>query len=350
MWAIAIASVCFVAFPLRLMYPHPNVSGVLGFLFDSLGNFYNYYNLAPSLHIALRSILWPLYIPLVCGLFRNMLQLWFFFIGLSTLFVWQHHLADVFTGQLLGLAMIYAIDSRRPAEAEVLPRELRNLTLAIRYLSCGALFLGLSALASPATLVFLWPMVCFGAIGVQYARGDTWLFRKLEGEIRPGTRLLFLPYFAALRIMQRHHRRGLPECTEVAPGLYIGSHPSGWELTQMKQLKLRGALDCAPEWPRPEAFEYLPTQHVPIMDFAGASPSQLRAACEFIDRKLEEGPVLVFCSLGLSRSVLIAASYLMFRDRDLSPERAIEKVRSKQPRAVLTRQGRDSLRMFDARM
>ncbi len=61
--AILVAGTCFLLFPLRLHFPRPEVGGLCGLLFAALRSFDQPYNLSPSLHIALRTIVYPIYIP-----------------------------------------------------------------------------------------------------------------------------------------------------------------------------------------------------------------------------------------------------------------------------------------------
>ncbi len=103
--AIAISAAFFLLFPLRYGWPRPAVGGFLGILFAPLNAMDLPYNLCPSLHISLRTILWRVYgrrlhehrtWRLACGG-------WFFLIGVSTLFVYQHHVIDLLGGYAVGL-------------------------------------------------------------------------------------------------------------------------------------------------------------------------------------------------------------------------------------------------------
>ena len=60
---LAAQVICVTAFllvPLRFTFERPPVHGAFGFLFDVLAGFDRPHNQAPSLHIALLVILWPL--------------------------------------------------------------------------------------------------------------------------------------------------------------------------------------------------------------------------------------------------------------------------------------------------
>ncbi len=62
------------------------------------------YNLIPSLHVALTVTCIGAYLPHATGWTRHLLPLWAFLVAVSTVLTHQHHVLDVVTGLLLGLA------------------------------------------------------------------------------------------------------------------------------------------------------------------------------------------------------------------------------------------------------
>ena len=105
--AMIVAAVCFLIFPLKFAFTRPAVGGFYGFLFTVLGSFDRPYNLVPSLHIALLVLLWAIYRRHSRGWVRLALAVWFILIGISPLLTWQHHLIDIVTGFLLGVAILW---------------------------------------------------------------------------------------------------------------------------------------------------------------------------------------------------------------------------------------------------
>src|SRR6266404_1805147 len=101
--AILIGGVCFLLFPLRFAFERPHAAGWLGTLFDWFRGMDQPYNLLPSLHIALRTILADLYARQTRGLLRQASNLWFVLIGLSAVLTYQHHVLDVVAGFALGV-------------------------------------------------------------------------------------------------------------------------------------------------------------------------------------------------------------------------------------------------------
>jgi hypothetical protein len=77
--------------PLHYGFEQPQMGGTLGYIFGFLHSFDYPYNLAPSLHIALRSLIWVVFIRHTFGLTRWGVRVWLILVGLSTLFVKQHH-------------------------------------------------------------------------------------------------------------------------------------------------------------------------------------------------------------------------------------------------------------------
>lgn len=107
---IGVAGAVFLLIPAQLAWPAPN-EAELG-PWKQLFNFADWinldYNLAPSLHVALSVICAEAYRS-------NAMRVWAALIALSTVFLHQHHLADVALGYALALAVgrRFLFDARR---------------------------------------------------------------------------------------------------------------------------------------------------------------------------------------------------------------------------------------------
>jgi hypothetical protein len=110
--AMVVATACFLLFPLQMAYARSPVDGIWAFWFTSLHAFDQPYNLAPSLHIALWTILLAAYGRHTRGWLRAAIASWFALIYVSTVFTWQHQVFDVITGQALGLLALYLFRER----------------------------------------------------------------------------------------------------------------------------------------------------------------------------------------------------------------------------------------------
>lgn len=112
-----VQTVCFVVFrlwPTAAVREPPDVTGVVGALFAQLRAFEQPVNMAPSLHAAVLVLVWR------AGTFalrahsagRMCWHAWCALILLSTLTTWQHDIADVVAGTLLGALALWWVPVR----------------------------------------------------------------------------------------------------------------------------------------------------------------------------------------------------------------------------------------------
>jgi protein-tyrosine phosphatase len=103
-------------------------------------------------------------------------------------------------------------------------------------------------------------------------------------------------------------------------------------------------VDCSSEHRRRGAQGAY--QRIPMLDLAVPEARALRDAAQAIADFQMRGPVLVCCGLGLGRSVLALAAWLLQSGRCATVEQAIERIRVAQPAAVLHADGRAALAAF----
>ena len=103
----------FIAFPLRYSFARPPTGGINGALFKLIDVFDRPFNQAPSLHIANLVIVWA------C-IARHTSRPWIYvvhasmaLVAVSTITTYQHHLLDVPSGLVVGLAVLLAIPIRK---------------------------------------------------------------------------------------------------------------------------------------------------------------------------------------------------------------------------------------------
>lgn len=328
--AIAIAGFFFVAFPLTLIYQRPQVEGVLGLLFGSLENYNNFYNCAPSLHIALAVLLWPIYVTPARGLWKIVLAFWLFLVGLSTLFCWQHYILDVISGQLLGLFCLMVFPSvplksphRDPGAGINARRDLGH-----RY-AAGAALLVLAMLVSwPVGMFFMWPALSLAVVAAAYYGAGPVVFGKHRGRLLGGTRWLLAPYLWVLAWTARRFLSGQALYLELEPGLFLGARLNSQQAARMAA---PAVLDLTAEYDENPEFLQRTYSNVPILDLTAPSQDQLLQAVEFLRR---HPACYVHCSLGLGRTSAVAVAYLMLV-RDLSLEQALQRMQQVHPRMRL---------------
>jgi hypothetical protein len=115
--AILIAGLGFVLIPAELAYPPPPRFGAFPELFRAADTLNLTYNLVPSLHVAFAVLLGAAVARTADGTGRMLLWVWVGAIAGSTLLTHQHHVIDVVTGGLLGVA-VYRWAFRRSVEKQ----------------------------------------------------------------------------------------------------------------------------------------------------------------------------------------------------------------------------------------
>jgi membrane-associated phospholipid phosphatase len=315
--AILIAGLAFLIFPLTVGYPRPDVSGWTGWLFEFLWSFDKPHNLVPSLHVALASLLWPVFARHTKGRFRVLVHVWFTLIMASPLLTLQHHVLDVATGAMLGQLCVFAFPKRHDRSGtrhRVPDRTLEvsapNVQVAAFY-AAGSAVMGVLAIAFGSWLwLLLWPAMSLALIAIAYMRGNSTVFRKSEGRLPISTRVVLGPYLCGAFVRLMMYRRHRKSWVEVAPGVYCGGLLNERDALGVRAMGVTGVLDLTAEHAEARAFlntEYL---NVPVLDLTPPSREQLNRATSFIAEHALRGGVYVHCALGISRSVAAAEAYI----------------------------------------
>jgi len=350
--AICIAGLCFLLFPLQLGFTRQPVSGPLGPIFQFLWGFDQPYNLAPSLHIALRSILWFVYVTHTIGWLRGTIRIWFVLIGASTLLTWQHQVFDVVTGQLLALFCFYLFPVAAlmsPQEGMWLQRGRQNLRLSILYGSLAAGCFVLAVTIGSWAWLLLWPTFALAVIAIGYRLGSPDVFRKRAGQIPFTTWVVLGPYLIGSWISYLYHRTHAPPFVEAAPGIYLGRHLNSREAKQLRDKGIVAVLDLTSEFSRCRQLRGLTYRNVPLLDLTTPTPDHIAHCVAFIREQAAAGAVYIHCALGYSRSACIVAAWLLETGAAESPEQAVELLRRSRPQLVLRRDTLDSLLQYQTR-
>jgi len=322
--AILIAGFAFLTFPLTVGYQRPEVSGWTGPLFELLWSFDKPHNLVPSLHVALASLLWPLYARHTHGALRWFVQGWFTLIIASPLLTWQHHVLDVVAGAMLGQLCIFTFPDWRKCDSSVvraIDRDLvRSATGNIRIAQLYGI--GSASLVVLATIfgvwfwVLLWPAVALAVIAIAYLRGDSSVFRKSDGRLPISTRVVLGPYLCGVFVRLLIYRRRRKRWREAASRVYCGGLLGKREALLLESMSISGVLDLTAEHAEGRVLlqsaqiKYL---NVPVLDLTQPSSEKLAVAVAFIDEHESRGGVYVHCALGISRSAAVVAAYLESR-------------------------------------
>lgn len=329
--AQVIAVACFIAVPLRASFAKPPTSGLSGFFFEALGAFDMPFNQAPSLHIALTTVLFDLYVRILPRRVVPAYILWSLLVVASVMTTYQHHFIDIPTGLLLGLVCIWIwpLAGGNRLVRWRLTVDAQRRTLALRYaIAAGALAL-VAAVLNGAVLWLLWPAVALAAVSAAYLGFGTGLFAKgADGRIDWATRLMLLPYLLGAWLNARLWTRAEPRRVEIADGVWLGRFPSAADCRDMHSI-----VDMTCEFSRP-AFQGT-WNAIPMLDLVAPEVAPLRAAAEKIEKLRPQGPVLVCCALGYGRSAAVLAVWLVRTQRATDLQAALRHLKEKRPRLAL---------------
>ena len=329
------AIVSFVSLPLRFTFDRPEAGGLFGDLFRVLAAFDQPFNQAPSLHIALLVILWALFAHKVHGVARILLHVWFALIGASVLTTWQHHFIDLPTGALLGFFCLWLWPQGEPsplAAARVShgARDPRRPALAARYALGAAVASALAFAGGGAALWLLWVAVALAGVAVNYAWIGAAGFQKRDGRHSLAVAVLFAPYLAGAIVNARLWTHGRSAFDPVADDVWLGRIPTSAELDRGG---FEGVVDLTCEMSfDPGRRAYV---GIPVLDLTLPDRVALDAAVQAIERLRLKGRVLVCCALGVSRSAVTVAAWLLATGRAPDAEAALAHVRAARPQIVL---------------
>ncbi|HZZ71730.1 MAG TPA: phosphatase PAP2/dual specificity phosphatase family protein [Pirellulales bacterium] len=321
--AICVAGALFLLVPLKLGVVRPPLTGWMG---DAFGWFFAAdlpYNLFPSLHIALRTILADVYSRHTRGLWRGAVNVWFSLVGISTLLTYQHHLVDVAGGFVLALFCFYLIPPI-PQPAGV----MRNRRIGLYYLATTVIASAGAIAFWPAGGFLLWLAVACLIAAAGYFGCGAAIYRKQDGRLPLSTRLVLAPLLIGQYLSLCHYRRQCRAWDEVAPGVWIGRKLSEVEAAGAVRGGVIAVLDLTAEFSEAEAFLATNYLNIAILDLTAPTAQQIQMGIAFIQANASRGVVYVHCKIGYSRSAAVVGSYLLDIGLTSSAEDAIARLRA----------------------
>ena len=342
-FVILVAGACFLAFPLKLGFERSPVEGWLGWIFNPFLAVDKPFNLLPSLHITLRTILGALYARHTQGLVRVASQFWFSLIGVSTILTHQHHLVDVLGGFVLAAICFYAIPDRH-MRTPVTP----SRRLAMYYGVGAAIFAGLATLSWPVGIPLLWPALSLAVVMAAYCGLGPGIFRKYEGRLPLASRIVLGPALVGQRLSLCYYARECQPWDEVTPSVWIGRQLNCAEARQAIEQGVTAVLDLSSEFTEAAPLVRVNYHHLPILDLTAPTQAQLQAAARFIHKNSQTGVVYVHCKIGYSRSAAAVGAYLLATGQAADAQSAITLLRQARPTIVVRPEAQQALEQFAA--
>lgn len=337
--AILVAGTLFLVMPLKLGHERPQIDGWLGALFGWFFAADLPYNLCPSLHIALRTILAETYARHTRAFWNIASHVWFSLIGFSTLLTYQHHVVDVVGGFLLAALCFYVVPAM-PHDYTVTP----NRRVGSYYFLASAAACVLAALVWPWGTIFLWlAAACLVAAAAYFGLGPG-IYRKIDGRLTLSTRLLLAPLLVGQNLSLLYYRRQCRAWDEVTPRVWIGRKLSDREAADAIRSGVTAVLDLTAEFS--EAAPFLATRYlnVPVLDLTAPTSEQLQRCVAFVSENAAHGVVYIHCKIGYSRSAVVAGAYLLKSGGVDSADEAMARLRAVRSSIVIRPEAAESLR------
>ena len=340
-FAILVAGACFLLIPLRLSAARPQPNDWTAVIFNFLHGFDQPYNLFPSLHIALRTILADLYAKHTRSVTRLASHVWFSLIGFSTLLTYQHHFVDIVGGFVLAAICFYLFREEN-VRLPVLP----NYRVGVCY-SVGALAaIGVSLAGWPWTGILLWPATAFALTAAAYWGLGPSIYRKTDGRLPLSAQLMFAPCLIGQYLSLLHYRRHCDAWNQITPNVWVSARLNRCEAAKMCQAGVIAILDLTAEFSETSTIRALDYRSIAILDLTAPNLAQMREAVEFISQHAERGIVCVHCKVGYSRSAAVVGAYLLASGRANTVEQAVTILRNGRPTIVIRLEALAALNAF----
>ena len=288
-----LACLIFAAIPLHfpLVRPEPS-QPALAISYRLLDMLDQPYNQLPSLHVAYCVMLWR-------TLPRSFwLTLWLSMITVSTILTWQHLLADVAGGVVLGLlacAMVPHVQNTR----QIVACYYLTAAILVLLLSCAINYIWLGSYFA----------LSLALVARAYILNDTGFLTKQAGCHPAWIWGCYWPYLIGYRFCWQvvHHYR--PQAWEKKlPRLLVGRRLCASEAKELHSGC--SVIDLSPELSEPCEL-WKAYWHFPLLDMCAPTPAQLRPLLERLHIELQTGhTVYLHCAMGMSRSQFVAHLYL----------------------------------------
>jgi hypothetical protein len=335
------AAAVYGVFPLKLTCERVRPDGVIGAMWNAFLSVDRPYNLFPSLHMTLRTILADKYDTHTRGWWRIGFLTWFSLIGFSTVLTHQHQVVDIVAGFAMATVCFYIFQPMG---------WITPFTPSVRlglYYAAGGIAAGLLApVFWSAGFFLLWAGVSMALMAGGYWVWGPAVFRKSNGKLAISARVLLAPVLLGQRASLWYYSRRCRAWDRVTDNLWIGRVLTVKEAERAIAEGLTAVLDLTGEFSECRRLRYLHYRNIQVMDLTAPTAAQLEEALSFIRQESANGRILVHCKIGYSRSAAVVAAYLIAARLADTAEAAVQKIRIARPSVIIRPEAMEAIRRF----
>ena len=303
-----VSAVSFFVFPLKFAFEKPEVKNIFfNFFFQFLERMDTDFNQCPSLHISYAVIFTIVFYKEIKSKAKYLFCVWFFLLGLSTIFIYQHHVIDVIFSLGLTLFTIFIFPERD---------NKRNRKVGFIYFLLSFILFTIGLIFFNWTRILLWSSLSFFLVGKAYAENNS-EFLKKDGKIALHNKIIHLPYLLCYNILWRYFRKYENEpWKEIAPDIFIGSKLNNEEAEIFLSDKKVIVIDLAAESEENNILKRGSREYhsFPLLDICNLKEDIFLSALELAVEKYkdlkENEKIYIHCLMGYSRSAALGSAFL----------------------------------------
>lgn len=302
-----ISSIAFFIFPLKFAFEKPEIKNCfLSIFFQFFERMDNSFNQCPSLHISYAVLFAVVFQKEIKNKVKYIFHIWFLLMGLSTLFIYQHHIIDIISALLLVIFILF-IFSEKVNE--------RNRKIGFIYFLLSVIFLSTGIIFFNWSIILFFPSLTFFLIGKAYIENNS-SFIKKEAKITLYNKIIYFPYLFCYNILWKFFRKyERNPWKEIVPNVFIGSKLNDRQVKEFILNKKIIIIDLSAEAEEnmllKEKGEYY---SFPLLDICNFNEDVFLSALKLVLEKYKNlgknEKIYIHCLMGYSRSTALGAAFL----------------------------------------
>lgn len=327
-----VSAVSFFIFPLKFAFEKPEVkNNFLNFFFHFIERMDTDFNQCPSLHMSYAVIFMIVFYKEIKSKVKYLFCGWFFLMGLSTIFIYQHHVIDIIFSLGLTLFTIFIFPEKD---------NKRNRKVGFVYFLLSFILFTIGLIFFNWAIILFWSSLSFFLVGKAYIENNS-EFLKKDGKICSHNKIIHLPYLFCYNIIWKYFRKYEEEpWKEIAPNIFIGSKLNNEEAEIFLFDKKVIVIDMSAESEENNILKRGSKEYYsfPLLDICNLKEDIFLSALELVVEKYkklkENEKIYIHCLMGYSRSTALGSAFLK-ENYHLESEEAIFRIKKLIKNAVI---------------